>query len=74
MHVGTMFLPHLLVSLLLLTHVMLQVRSTFFFLHKKKHSGVANIFLVKKKKINHVRIDFIWPDQLCKFKKNLDYN
>jgi hypothetical protein len=39
-----------------------------FYKNKKKYLGIANVFS-RRKKINHVEIDPMWPDQLDKSKK-----
>jgi len=39
-----------------------------FYKNKRKYLGIANVFS-RRKKINHVEIDPIWPDQLDKSKK-----
>lgn len=40
-----------------------------FFKTYKKNPGIANIFLVKKKNLNHMESDPMWPDGS---KDNLD--
>lgn len=40
----------------------------YFYKNKRKYPGIANVFS-RRKKINHIEIDSMWPDQLEKSKK-----